>query len=162
MVWLPTFLVERKSMSLLVASTLAGIVTLSGIPSMLLGTWLSDVWLGGRKKIVIFCSLVTPIPILLLLPLVQAQSLLLVLFASLFALFYSAGGLYFAYPSILVAKEQVGAASGLIDMLGYVGNFLGILIIGVMVDVSNSYDPMFLVSAVMALAGALAILKVKP
>jgi OPA family sugar phosphate sensor protein UhpC-like MFS transporter len=162
LVWLPTFLVERVGMTLMAASTLGGVISLPGIPSMFVGTWISDVKLRGRKSIVILFSLLAPIPILLLLPSVQGPILLLSLLALAFVLFYCAGGLYFAYPSVLVAKEQVGAASGLIDTFGYIGNFLGILAIGVAVDAFKSYSPMFVISAVMAVVGALAILKVKP
>jgi OPA family sugar phosphate sensor protein UhpC-like MFS transporter len=161
-VWLPTFLVERIGMTLMAASTLGGLISLPGIPAMFVGTWLSDVKLRGRKNMIIFFSLLTPIPIMLLLPFVQGEILLLVLLAVAFALFYSAGGLYFAYPSVLVARDQVGAASGLIDTFGYVGNFLGILAIGFAVDAFKSYNPMFVISAVIAVVGALAILKVKP
>jgi len=161
-VWMPTFLVERAGMSLMAASTIGGVISLPGIPSMFVGTWLSDVRLRGRKNIVILFSLAAPIPILLLLPLIQGQILLLCLLALSFALFYLAGGLYFSYPSVLVAKEQVGTASGIIDVLGYVGNFLGILVMGIMVDLFHSYSPMFLVSAAISFVGAVAILKVKP
>lgn len=162
LIWLPTFLVERIGMTLIAASILGGAISLPGIPSMFVGTWISDVKLHGRKGLVIAASLLSPIPILLLLPFVQGQVLLLVLLSVLFALFYSAGGLYFAYPSILVAKEQVGAGSGLIDMLGYVGNFLGTLVIGIAVDAFKSYDPIFPILAGMSLIGVFAILKVKP
>jgi len=162
LVWLPTFLVERTAMTLMAASTLAGLISLPGIPSMFVGTWISDVKLQGRKSVVIAASLLAPIPILLLLPFVREQVQLLWLLASLFALFYSAGGLYFAYPSVLVPKEQVGAGSGLIDMLGYVGNFFGTMAIGIAVDTFRSYDPMFLILAGMALVGTLAIVRVKP
>ena len=162
LVWLPTFLVERAGMTLVFASALAGLISLPGIPSMFVGTWISDVKLHGRKSIVIAASLLAPIPILLLLPFIKEQVQLLWLLASLFALFYSAGGLYFAYPSVLVPKEQVGAGSGLIDMLGYVGNFFGTMAIGITVDTFKSYDPMFLILAGMALVGTLAIVSVKP
>lgn len=162
LVWLPTFLVERAGMTLLVASTLGGLLSLPGIPSMFLGTWISDVKLRGRKSIVIAASLAAPIPILLFLSFVRDRLLLLGLISSLFTLFYSAGGLYFAYPSVLVPTEQVGAGSGLIDMLGYVGNFLGTVAIGIAVDIFKSYDPMFLILAGMALVGAVTILRVKP
>ncbi len=162
LVWLPTFLVERTGMTLIVASVVGGLISLPGIPSMFVGTWISDVKLQGRMSIVIAASLLAPIPILLFLSFVRDQVILLVLLASLFTLFYSAGGLYFAYPSILVPTEQVGAGSGLIDMLGYVGNFLGTMAIGLVVDAFRSYDPMFLILAGMALIGALAIVRVKP
>lgn len=162
LIWLPTFLVERIGMTLIAASILGGVISLPGIPSMFVGTWISDVKLHGKKSLVIAASLLSPIPILLLLPFVQGQILLLVLLSCLFTLFYSAGGLYFAYPSILVAKEQVGAGSGLIDMLGYVGNFIGTLVIGIAVDAFRSYDPIFPILAGMAFVGVLAILKVKP
>lgn len=162
LIWLPTFLVERIGMSLIAASILGGAISLPGIPSMFVGTWVSDVWLHGRKSPVIAASLLSPIPILLILPFVQGEVLLLVLLSVLFTLFYSAGGLYFAYPSILVEKEQVGAGSGLIDMLGYVGNFLGTLVIGIAVDAFKSYDPVFPILSGMAFIGALAILKVRP
>jgi len=162
LVWLPTFFVERTGMTLMAASVLGGLVSLPGIPSMFVGTWVSDVKLYGRKSIVITASLLVPIPILLSLLFVRDQVTLLVLIASLFTLFYSAGGLYFAYPSILVPTGQVGAGSGLIDMLGYVGNFLGTMAIGIVVDAFKSYDPMFLILAGMAVIGALAIVRVKP
>jgi len=162
LVWLPTFLVERTGMTLMTASVLGGVVSLPGIPSMFVGTWVSDVKLHGRKSIVIATSLLAPIPILLSLLFVRDQMTLLALISSLFTLFYSAGGLYFAYPSILVPTGQVGAGSGLIDMLGYVGNFLGTMAIGIVVDIFKSYDPMFLILAGMAVIGALAIVRVKP
>jgi sugar phosphate permease len=161
-VWLPTFLVERMGMTLMAASIMGGLISLPGIPMMFVGTWISEVKLRGRKSIMIFFSLLTPIPIMFLLPFVQSEVLILVLLALAFALFYSAGGLYFAYPSVLVAKEQVGAASGLIDTFGYVGNFLGIVAIGLAVDVFKSYSPMFVISGVIACVGALVILKVRP
>lgn len=162
LVWLPTFLVERTEMTLLAASTVGGLISLPGIPSMFVGTWVSDVKLQGRRSIVIAASLLAPIPILLFLSFVKDYMILLGLLASLFTLFYSAGGLYFAYPSVLVPTEQVGAGSGLIDMLGYVGSFLGTMAIGIVVDAFKSYDPIFLILAGMAFIGALAIMRVKP
>ena len=162
LVWLPTFLVERTGMTLIAASVVGGLISLPGIPSMFVGTWISDVKLQGRKSLVITASLLAPIPILLFLLSVRDQVMLLGLLASLFTLFYSAGGLYFAYPSVLLPTEQVGAGSGLIDMLGYVGNFLGTMAIGMVVDAFRSYDPMFLVLAGMAFVGASAIVRVRP
>lgn len=159
--WLPTFLVERMAMTLNVASTVGGLLSLPGIVTMFVGTWISDVRLGGRKNVVIAASLLTPIPILILLPLARNTSMILVMVGSLFALFYSAIGLYFAYPSILLPKGQVGTASGFIDMLGYAGAFLGTFTIGIAVDTFKSYDTMFVILATMAIFGATTILKVR-
>lgn len=162
LVWLPTFLVEKMGITLVAASSLAGLLSLPGIPSMFVGTWISDVKLQGRKSAVIAASLLGSIPILLLLSLIKEQVQLLWLLALLYALFYSSAGLYFAYPSALLPKEQVGAGSGLIDMLGYIGSFLGTMVTGVAIDTFNSYDSMFLILAGATLIGALAIAKVKP
>jgi sugar phosphate permease len=158
--WLPTFLVERMAMTLIMASIIGGLLSLPGIPTMFLGRWISDVRLCGRKNIVIAASLLAPIPILILLPLTQNTTFILVMIGSLFALLYSPIGLYFAYPSILLPKEQVGTASGFIDMLGSVGAFLGIFAIGFVVDAFKSYDPMFTLLATMSIFGAATILKV--
>ncbi|HMK83949.1 MAG TPA: MFS transporter [Candidatus Bathyarchaeia archaeon] len=159
--WLPTFLVERMGMTLLGSSTLGGLLSLPGIVTMFAGTWMSDVRLGGRKNIVIAASLLAPIPLLILLPLTRDTTLVLVMVGFILSLFNISGGLYFAYPAVLLPKEQVGTASGLIDMLGYVGIFLSSLAIGIAVDTFKSYDPMFLILTAMAVFGVLTILKVK-
>jgi len=159
--WLPTFLVERMGMTLLGASTLGGLLSLPGIVTMFAGTWMSDVRLGGRKNTVIAASLLAPIPILILLPLTRDTILVLVMVGSVLSLFNISGALYFAYPAVLLPKEQVGTASGLIDMLGYVGIFMSSLMIGIAVDTFKSYDPMFLILAAMAVFGVATILKVK-
>jgi len=159
---LPTLLVEREGFSLMVAAFLSGIIALPGIPAMFLGTWISEVKLGGRKNLVIAASLLLPIPVLLSLQFIHDPMLLLWLLVFLFAILNSAGGLYFTYPSLLLSREQVGAGSGLIDTLGYAGTFLITILIGIMVDAFKSYDPVFLVLALVPLIGALSILGVKP
>jgi len=157
--WLPTFLVEQMHMTLLNASVVGGLLSLPGIATMFLGTWVSDAKLGGRKKPVIAASLLTPIPLLLLLPVIHNGSIVLLMVAILLALFNTSAGLYFAYPASLLPKDQVGAAAGLIDMLGYVGIFLISLTIGVVVDAFKSYDPVFLVLVGMAMFGVATVMK---
>jgi len=162
MAWLPTLLVEREGFSLMGAASLGGLISLPGIPAMFLGTWISEVKLGGRKNLVIAASLLLSIPVLAFLQFLHDPLLLPWLLGSLFAILNSAGGLYFAYPSLLVSREQVGAGSGLIDMLGYAGIFLITILIGMMVDVFKSYDPVFPVLTLVSLFGAVVILGVKP
>ena len=159
--WLPTFLVERMGMTLLGSSSLGALLSLPGIATMFAGTWISDVRLGGRKNLVIAASLLAPIPILLILPQTRDATIVLVMVGSILTLFNTSGALYFAYPAVLLPKEQVGTASGLIDMLGYVGIFLSSLTIGIAVDTFKSYDHMFLILAAMAMFGVVTILKVK-
>jgi OPA family sugar phosphate sensor protein UhpC-like MFS transporter len=159
--WLPTFLVEQMGMTLMGASVIGGFLSLPGIGTMFLGTWISDVKLGGRKNLVVAASLLAPIPFLILLPLTHDWLLALLMVGLVLSLFNMSGGLYFAYPSILLPKDQVGTAAGLIDMLGYVGIFLSSLTIGIALDVFKSYNPMFLILAGMAMFGFATIMKLK-
>lgn len=156
LVWLPTYLTEIARLSEFEASVTAGFVTLSGIGTMFVGTWLADVKLGGRKKVVIALSFVSAVPIIVLLPYFADLDQILVAFSLAFALLYFGGGLYFAYPSILLPVETVGTGSGLIDTLGYVGNFLGTLLIGLLFDLFHSYHPAFVVLVLFAILGATA------
>lgn len=154
LIWLPTYLVEKMGLPLLSAAVLAGVVTLGGVGTMFVGTWLADVKLGGKKRVVIVSSFVSAAPVILVLPYVADTGWVLVVFGLIFALLYFGGGLYFAYPSVFLPTEAVGTASGLIDTLAYVGNFLGTLLIGLILDVYHSYDPVFVVMTIIAVSGA--------
>ncbi|MFQ6080722.1 MAG: MFS transporter [Candidatus Bathyarchaeia archaeon] len=154
LVWLPTYLTERAGLSLPLASILGGMVTLSGIGTMFFGTWLADVKLGGRKKVVIVLSFISAVPTMITLPYLVDFNWVLVAFGLTFAFLYFGGGLYFAYPPLLLPIEAVGTAAGLIDTLGYVGNFLGTLLIGLVFDAYHSYDPVFMILALVAIVGS--------
>jgi len=154
LIWLPTYLTERVGLPLFPASVLSGLATLSGIGTMLIGSWLADEKLGGKKKVVIAFSFLSAVPTVILLPHFTDPTWVLIAFSLTFALLYFGGGLYFAYPSVLLPVEAVGTAAGLIDTLGYVGNFLGTLLIGLIFDFFQSYDPAFMVLAVIATIGS--------
>jgi len=161
LVWLPTYLIEEMRLPLFSASVLGGVVTLGGVGTMFVGTWLADVKLRGRKRVVIMSSFVSAAPVILVLPYAANTRWVLIVFGLIFALLYFGGGLYFAYPSVFLPTEAVGTAAGLIDTLAYVGNFLGTLSIGLIFDLYRSYNPVFMILAVIAVAGAVIASRVK-
>jgi len=153
-IWLPTYLTETARLSLFLAALLGGVVTLSGIGTMLFGAWLADVKLKGRKKVVIASAFVFAVPTMVVMPYLTDLNWVLLTFSLAFAFLNFGASLYFAYPSLLLPVEAVGTAAGLIDTLGYVGNFLGTLLIGLIFDFFHSYDPAFLVLAAIAMIGS--------
>jgi sugar phosphate permease len=161
LIWLPTFLTERAQLPLFQVSFLSGAVTTGGIITMFVGSWLADVRLGGQKKVVIVSAFLLAVPMFIVIPYLMDLSWILLAFCLTFAFLSLGESLYFAYPSILLPEEAVGTASGFIDMLGYVGSFLGTLLIGFLFDFYHSYDLSFVSIAIIGVIGATISLLIK-
>lgn len=161
LVWLPTYLVEEFNISLFASSVLTGLCSLVGIFSGFAGAWIADVKLKGNKRVVIVASLALPIPLILVVPMIRDPLLVFLILFSGFLLANLSFWLYFAYPSLLLPVELVGAGSGLIDTLGYAGTFLSALMIGFLLDLFHSYTSVFWAFALIMAAGALVSFQIR-
>jgi sugar phosphate permease len=160
LVWLPTYFSEEFHLSPFFASFFGGLVVFNGIIPMFVGSYLGDVKLKGRNRLVIASSFALAIPVLWMLPQISDVTQVLMLYSMIFAFLGLGGSLYYAYCPIFLPREIVGTATGFIDSLAYIVSFLGTLSTGAILD-AGSYDSVFTLLIIMAGAGIIFSLLIK-
>lgn len=153
--WLPTYLMEVMGVTLYQASIIGGLPTLIGTITMFLGAWLTDKNRSIKYKLIIIVSFAISIPLLWSLQLTLNKGLNIITLCLIFASLNLGSSLYFAYTPKYFSKEIVGAASGFIDCIAYIGSSIGVLIIGIIYDVFLSYNPAFTLLASIAIIGTI-------
>ena len=149
MSWIPTYLVTVKKMEIMNMAFAAAAPFAGAVAGNMLGGWLSDALLGGRRKpLMIVASLSTA---LLMYALIHAPSdpwLLggLLFLAGFFVTLGFSG--FIAYPMGLATKDKYPIAMGIQNTVGQVGAFLTPIGIGALLDNYN-WDAVF---AALALA----------
>jgi MFS transporter, OPA family, sugar phosphate sensor protein UhpC len=157
LVWLPSYFYERHGLSLVRAALLTTLYPALGLLSRPLGGYLSDVTFGGRRR-----------PLILI-------GFFFILFANLFLGVANHLGLtvglvlcvgffdqlmvtaFMALLLDMLPKELTGTGAGLFEAVGHVGTVCAMFFSGLLVDMFQSYKPMFLALSIMAFAGIVAM-----
>jgi predicted MFS family arabinose efflux permease len=154
--WYATFLVEVKGAELGLASILAGMVMLSGVPVAPLAGWISDRL--GRRRVIIVLSLVAESFLYGLAALVEGVAAVVTVLA-LGVFIGIVASLIFALPREMFGAERAGLSLGLMNTFLNLGTFTGPSVIGLVKDLTGDFLIGFwIVSICCTLAAALAYL----
>lgn len=135
--WMPTFLVEKRGVSLGNSGLLIGLFAVGGILSRSGGGWVSDLVFGGRRRPVLLITFGVSTP--LILGLTQLRSLVPILVAIAFAGFFVqlATGIFFAHIHDIVDEEVTGTSIALLTGLVNIGAFLTPILAGFLIGRFN-------------------------
>ncbi|MFO7992047.1 MAG: MFS transporter [Thermoplasmata archaeon] len=153
--WLPTFLVEAKGIELGQISFGASVPYVGAVAGMYIGSYISDRY--GRRKYLIVVSLILGGLFLLLITLLNIQSIYL-LVVLLFLVFFNgqmAPPLFFTILQDMVHKSKMGAATGLMNGVGNGVGVIGPLLVGVLIAFTGSYNLGFSALGIMLVMGGL-------
>src|SRR5215510_8170231 len=140
--YLALFLYERWGVSSILAASLLAQAYMGAAVSRVPYGWLSDRWLGGDCKAVLWWISAVALGVMLLLLLLPPSLPLLLL--SAIVLFYGLsglawGGLYQTLSVEISSQELAGVSSGITTTLLLLGNFAIAPLFGYIVDVTGSY-----------------------
>lgn len=155
LVWIPSFLKESYSMSVDRASALSFFVLLPGVFASPLAGFISDHWLGGRRRPLILWAM----------GMLSASALILSLGVSLFfgmVLLVIVGlmilipdVLLATYPSDILTRKLAATGMGFIVTFTSMSGIITTFVSGKLVDLFSSYGALFFSFALMAAAGTI-------
>ncbi len=156
--WLPTYLVEAKSLELGQISYGASLPYIGAITGMYLGSYMSD-RLGKRRELILFALLSGGLFILIL-SLFGVTNIYLVIFLLVMVFFTGqmAPPLYFTILQGRVSPQKMGSATGLMNGIGNGFGIIGPLSVGVIVALTSSYDLGFVSLGIMLIIGGSSLL----
>ncbi len=156
--WIPSFLVKERGFSLSHVGWLAALTPLGYVVGAIGGGWASDRLWRGRRKPMIFLSLIACGIIMYFLAQAPANTSILALL--LFLAGPSVGiamGLYISYPMGLTTRKTYPMALALVSTAGSFGGFLSPIIAGYLLDTFKVYSSVFLFFGITALAAFISI-----
>ena len=158
LVWLPAYLYESYGLSVVTASLLAAVYPLAGLVASPVGGYLSDVAFGGRRKPLLLIAL--SFILLSTISLARADRLewAMILIGGVGFFEQLIAPQFFALELDLLPPELAGTGAGFLEAGGHLGSMCAMFFSGLLVDVFGSYNPVFLVFAILAAAGIAAVL----
>jgi sugar phosphate permease len=150
-IWLPSLLIEEKGVALQVTGLIVAVRALLGIPSNILGAYVSD---RLRNPIlVIGLSLIILSITTALFVRVDNMALLitLIMVNAFFVQFYF--GPLFAMPVDVLGKHMTGTATGFGNFFANLGSFTFVYLLGVLRDASGSFASGFYAIAGICIVG---------
>jgi sugar phosphate permease len=153
--WIPTYLYEAANLSSGNSSLFSAWYSIAGIASILGAGFLSDVFLKGKRGVILCVSCIPVAFIFFLMTLPLKNAYLPILFISLIGLLllgpysFLAG----AMSCDLGGKKGVATAAGLVDSIGYLGGTLALWFTGRLAE-RNGWNYAFACLAVIALLTA--------
>ena len=158
--WIPTYLLTVKKFSIMGSGMVAAAPWVGAVVGNILGGWISDRLLGGRRKPgMIFSALATAVMMWLLIESPADPTLFaLLLFATgvMLSIGYSA---YMCYPMSITEKKSFPVASAVVNMGGQLGGATAPLIVGMLLD-SVGWSSVFAFMAIGSLCSCLAVLTI--
>lgn len=150
--WLPTYYMEAFGMDKAAASKVTGLFNLVGIPTAMLGGWLTT-RLGLRRPLIIASGLLMPVAALGMV-LAQEPTLRYVSAALLGFSFFLYVAPLFTTPMELPGMDprRVGVMNGIVFSVAYLGSFFAPIATGWAKDALGSYVPGFVLFAVLSTA----------
>ena len=158
LVWLPAYLYESHGLSVVTASLLAAVYPLGGVVASPVGGYLSDVTFGGRRKPLLLIAL--SFILLSTISLARADRLewAMILIGGVGFFEQLIAPQFFALELDLLPPGLAGTGAGFLEAGGHLGSMCAMFFSGLLVDVFGSYNPVFLVFAILAAAGSAVVL----
>ena len=161
LVWIPSFLKESYSMSVDRASTISFFVLLPGVFAAPLAGFVSDHWLGGRRKPLILSGMAVLSGSALLLSLGVSIFFAMVLLAIVGSMILIPDVLLASYPSDILTRKLAATGMGFIVTFTSMSGIVATFVSGKIVDLFSSYGALFISFAVMAAAGTVLTLFIR-
>lgn len=158
LIWLPSFLFESYDMSLVHAGFLAALYPLSGFISRPLGGYISDVVFKGRRKQTILIGLFVILISTWLLSRIEDFNINIYLIILIGFFDNLIGPLFFAWMLDLVPYDRSGSGAGALQFFGHIGTVLAVYFSGIIMDIFNSYRPVFMILSGISILGIISIL----
>ncbi len=159
--WMPSFLAREGGLSLEVSGTLAALVPALGILSRPLGGYLADTSLKANKRSVLLISFVALLP-LSLAWIVQGSISWAILLLPLAGFFIQLPfSVYYAFSSQIMPERLTGSAYTFMNTISLVGGALTPYLAGYLVDISNTFQPAFLLATGLVFMGLVLTLSSK-
>jgi sugar phosphate permease len=159
--WIPTYLITVKKFSIAGTGLVAAAPWVGAVMGNIIGGWISDRWLAGRRKPgMMFSAIATAGTMYTLMhspsdPVLFAG--LLFMTGLLLSIGYSA---YMAYPMMLATKKTFPVANAIVNTGGQLGGACAPLIAGFMLD-SYGWNSVFLLMACGSIATLLAVMTIR-
>jgi OPA family sugar phosphate sensor protein UhpC-like MFS transporter len=153
LVWIPSFLKESYSMSVDRASTISFFVLLPGVFASPLAGFVSDYWLGGRRKPLLLGAMAALSASTLLLSLRISFLMAMVLLAIVGLMILIPDILLSTFPSDLLTRKLSATGMGFVVTFTSMSGIITTSLSGEIVDLFHSYRAVFFSFALMAAAG---------
>ena len=144
LVWVPSYLVNERHLSMIRMGFLAAVPSCGGFIGFIGGGWVSDRFLRGRRKPMIFLTAIVAVIMMYLLanaPASQAVLAILLFFNGL--TMSSSMSVYVAYPMGLTTRKTYPVALSMILTASSLGGFFSPMIAGYLLDVFKTFDVVF-------------------
>jgi sugar phosphate permease len=161
LVWVPAYLHESYSLSVVTASLLAGLYPASGIFARPLGGYLSDITFGGRRRPLILIGLFFILLSTVLLVNAKHLEWAVILIVCVGFFDQLIGTIFFALELDMLPSELAGTGAGFVDAGGHLGSMSAMFISGLLVDLFSSYKPMFFAMSILACIAIVAVLRIR-
>lgn len=155
--WMPSFLSASGGLSPESSGIMVALIPTFGILSIPLGGWLADTRFQGDQRAIPLLSFLTLLPLtlvwlgsasvawaFLLLPLLGFSTQLPI-------------GIYYALSSQTFPKRLTGTAYAFMNVISMAGGVVTPILAGLLLDLTESYQAVFVLAGVLSLAGLLII-----
>jgi len=165
--WLPSYFTEVRKFSLMRAGIFAGIPMLAGTVTNTLGGWWSDRLyrqthdLRRSRRLVSMIGFGVAFAFVALGVLAKSPVVAIVLMAVAVAGLELTTGVSWAVP-LDIGHDHAGQVSGLMNMFGNVGGAISPIVFAVLVDMTGSWTPPFILGSALCLIAGLLWLKIDP
>jgi len=161
LVWIPSYLTEHYSMSVNRASTLSFLVFLPGVFASPLAGFLSDHWLGGRRKPLVLAGMAVLSGSVLMLSLGVSLPFGLLILTIVGLTILTSDVLLATYPSDILTRKLAATGMGFIVTFTSLAGIVATTLSGKIIDFFNSYGALFFSFALMAAAGTVLTLLIR-
>jgi OPA family glycerol-3-phosphate transporter-like MFS transporter len=161
LVWIPSFLKESYSMTVDRASAISFLVLLPGVFASPLAGFVSDHWLGGRRKPLILLGMAVLSGSALVLSLGVSFLFATVLLAIVGLMILIPDVLLATYPSDILTRKLAATGMGFVVTFTSMSGIITTSVSGKIVDIFNSYWALFFSFALMAAAGTVLTLFIR-
>ena len=161
LVWVPAYLHESYSLSVVTASLFAGMYPAAGIIARPLGGYLSDVTFGGRRRPLLLIGLFFILLSTVFLASTKHLGWAVILIVCVGFFDQLIGTLFFALELDMLPSELAGTGAGFVDAGGHLGSMSAMFISGLLVDLFSSYKPMFFALSILAFTAIIAVLHIR-
>jgi len=161
LVWIPSFLTENYSMSVNRASTLSFLIFLPGVFASPLAGFVSDHWLGGRRKPLVFAGMAVLSGSVLILSFEVSLLFAMPILAIVGLMVLIPDVLLATYPSDILTRKLAATATGFIVTFTSLSGIISTTVSGKIIDSFNSYGALFFSFALMAATGTVLTLLIR-
>lgn len=146
--WIPTYLLE-KGISMNVSGLLTSIMLWVGIPTVILVPTLYSRINVSKKLLILVPSLIFTFLALWIMPAAGFSILIIMIVAGIINILRF--NTLLSLPVEIMPKKHSGVAGGVVISIGYLGAVIGPSMAGQILDITRSFQPIFIILAVLSL-----------